>query len=141
MSRRYKLSVNDLKIIENKLFLYRRIDNAIAVRKQELKIKETHDENVGGSRSGRISNPTHDTVERWLTDTQIINFTNFKKTVDEMLKELDDEMKQIFHYRWVDPNRYTWEEIAEKCFRPERAIYRKRRAILELYDEKSGGFW
>ena len=141
MSRRYKLSQNDLKIIENKLFMYKKIDNAIAVRKQELKIKETRDENFGGGRSGKISNPTHDTVEQWLTDDRIIYHECFRKIVDEVINELDDLNRLIFHYRWIDSNRYTWEEIADKCGIKIRQIYRKRRAILELYDDKSGGFW
>lgn len=139
--RRYVLSQNDLKIIENKLYLYKRIDNAIAVRKQELEVKENHDENIGGGRSNKISKPVEELVMKWQEDPQIQNFNNFRKLVDDMLLELDDVNRLIFHYRWIDSNRYTWEEIADKCELKERQIYRKRRAILELYDEKSGGFW
>jgi RinA family phage transcriptional activator len=139
--RRYVLSQNDLKIIENKLYLYKRIDNAIAVRKQELEVKENHDENTGGGRSSKISKPVEELVMKWQADPQIQNFNNFRKLVDDMLLELDDVNRLIFHYRWVDSNRYTWEEIADKCELKERQVYRKRRAILELYDEKSGGFW
>lgn len=139
--RRYVLSQNDLKIIENKLYLYKRIDNAIAVRKQELEVKENHDENIGGGRSNKISKPVEELVMKWQEDPQIQNFNNFRKLVDDMLLELDDVNRLIFHYRWVDSNRYTWEEIADKCELKERQVYRKRRAILELYDEKSGGFW
>ncbi|WDA68330.1 DUF722 domain-containing protein [Lactococcus lactis] len=139
--RRYVLSQNDLKIIENKLYLYKRIDNAIAVRKQELEVKENHDENIGGGRSNKISKPVEELVMKWQEDPQIQNFNNFRKLVDDMLLELDDVNRLIFHYRWIDSNRYTWEEIADKCELKERQVYRKRRAILELYDEKSGGFW
>ncbi|HCS86708.1 MULTISPECIES: DUF722 domain-containing protein [Lactococcus] len=141
MSRRYTLSQNDLKMIENKLFMYKRIDNAIAVRKQELKIKENRDENFGGGRSNKISKPVEELVMKWDADPQIQNFNNFRNLVDEMLTELDDLNQLIFHYRWIDSNRYTWEEIADKCKLTERQIYRKRRAILELYDDKTGGFW
>lgn len=141
MAKGYKLSQNDLKMIENKLFLYKRIDNAIAVRKQELKIKENRDENFGGGRSNKISKPVEELVMKWDADLQIQNFNNFRNLVDEMLTELDDLMREIFHYRWIDSNRYTWEEIAEKCFISERTVRRKRRVILELYDEKSGGIW
>lgn len=139
--RRYVLSQNDLKIIENKLYLYKRIDNAIAVRKQELEVKENHDENIGGGRTNKISKPVEELVMKWQEDAQIQNFNNFRKLVDDMLLELDDVNRLIFHYRWIDSNRYTWEEIADKCELKERQVYRKRRAILELYDEKSGGFW
>lgn len=141
MSRRYTLSQNDLKMIENKLFMYKRIDNAIAVRKQELKIKENRDDNFGGGRSNKISKPVEELVMKWDADPQIQNFNNFRNLVDEMLTELDDKTKLIFHYRWIDSNLYTWEEITELVELTERQIYRKRRAILELYDKKSGGFW
>ena len=141
MSRRYSLSQSDMKIIENKLYLYKRIDNAIAVRKRELEVKQNHDENIGGGRSSIISKPVESIVMKWDADIQLQNFNNFRKIVEDMLEELDEKMKLIFHYRWIDPNHYTWEEIAELCDIQERQIYRKRRAILELYDEKSGGFW
>ena len=70
MSRRYTLSQNDLKMIENKLFMYKRIDNAIAVRKQELKIKENRDENFGGGHSNKISKPVEELVMKWDADPQ-----------------------------------------------------------------------
>ena len=141
MAKGYKLSQNDLKMIQNKLFMYKRIDNAIAIRKQELKMKENRDENFGGGRSNKISKPVEELVMKWDADPQIQNFNNFRNLVDEMLTELDDLNRLIFHYRWIDSNRYTWEEIAEKCFISERTVRRKRRVILELYDEKSGGIW
>ncbi|QSE76327.1 transcriptional regulator [Lactococcus taiwanensis] len=141
MSRRYRLSKQDMKSISKKLYLYREVDKAIAIRKQELMIREQHDENIGGGRSSKISNPTHDIVEKWMMDDQIIYIENFRKRVDELINKLDDASKLLFHYQWIDTNYYTEDELAKLCLMSDRTVRRKKRAILEMYDDACGGFW
>lgn len=141
MSKRYSLSVQDMKTISKKLYLYREVDKAIAIRKQELMVSKNHDDNIGGGRSSIISNPTHDTVERWMMDDQINYIENFRKRVDKLINDLDDISKMLFHYQWVDANYYTEEELAKLCFISDRTVRRKKRAILERYDDLCGGFW
>lgn len=141
MSRRYSLSVQDMKTISKKLYLYREVDKAIAIRKQELMMSKHHDDNVGGGRSSKISNPTHDIVEKWMMDEQIIYIENFRKRVDNLISKLDDTSKILFHYQWVDTNYYTEEELGKLCFMSDRTVRRKKRAILEMYDDDCGGFW
>lgn len=141
MSRRYRLSKQDMKSISKKLYLYREVDKAIAIRKQELMMREQHDENIGGGRSSKISNPTHDIVEKWMMDDQIMYIENFRKRVDELINKLDDASKLLFHYQWVDTNYYTEDELAKLCLISDRTVRRKKRAILEMYDDACGGFW
>lgn len=141
MSRRYTLTRQDMKVISRKLYLYREIDNAIAVRKRELEVKKSYDNNIGGGKSNKISKPVEELVMKWDADPQIQNFNNFRKIVEDLMKSLDDISKEVFHYQWIDDNYYTEEEIAKKCFTTDRTVRRKKRAILEKYDKLCGGFW
>ena len=50
-------------------------------------------------------------------------------------------LKMLFHYQWVDTNYYTEEELGKLCFMSDRTVRRKKRAILEMYDDDCGGFW
>ena len=74
-------------------------------------------------------------------DEQIIYIENFRKRVDNLISKLDDASKILFHYQWVDTNYYTEEELGKLCFMSDRTVRRKKRAILEMYDDDCGGFW
>ena len=142
MSRQYNLTESDLKAIEKKLFRCQRIDSAIQYRKFELEMKIT-DSNVGGSRSNRISKPTEDIVMKWDADSKLQNLYEFKRRISELKKWFsnDEDLNLVFLYRWESEKHYTVSEIAAKCNITERQYFRKRRAILEKYDEISDGFW
>ena len=142
LSRRYNLTESDLKAIEKKLFRYQKIDSAIQYRKYELEMKIT-DSNIGGSRSNKISKPTEDIVMKWDADGKLQSLYEFKRRISELQKWFseDEELNLIFSYRWLSEKHYTVSEIAAKCNITERQYFRKRRAILEKYDEISDGFW
>ena len=143
MSRRYNLTDSDLKAIEKKLFMCQRIDHAIQYRKYELEVKQSHDNNIGGGRSSIISKPVEDMVMKWDADSKLQSLYEFKNRINELQDWFgdDEDMQLVFHYRWLSGKRYTVPEIADKCHITERQYFRKRRAILEKYDEICDGFW
>lgn len=143
MSRRYSLTESDLKAIEKKLFRCQQIDSAIQFRKFELETKSSTDDNVGGGRSSKISKPVEDIVMKWDADGKLQSLYEFKRRIAELQKWFsdDEDLRLVFQYRWLSEKHYTVSEIANKCHITERQYFRKRRAILEKYDELSDGFW
>lgn len=138
------LSRAQLDALDEKLFDYPKINQAIATRKVQLQITHDHDSNIGGSKSTRISKPPEDELlkkeeyeNRLKNDILLKNLYLFRDTVEKMFAELPDELKVIFQIRWIDGGK-TWIEIEHELFYAEKTIYKKRVAILERFAECAG---
>ncbi|MEI3624471.1 transcriptional regulator [Lactococcus lactis subsp. lactis] len=142
MSRRYKLSRRALETLDEKLYNYKDIENAIAVRKVEMEGEKTHYERAGGS-SNRISKPVEDLVISWDEDEALRGMYAFRDQVDKLRRKInqDETMTTIFELRWLSATEPSWEEIGDSLFISRAQIYRKRQILLELFDKCCGGVW
>ena len=130
-----RITETDLNALDNKLLRYSSINREIAMRREELQYPHKEAAKVGG-RSNSISRPTETAVIKFDSDVKLKNLELFKETVETLLKELDEEQKQIFYLRWMNATSifyYTWEEIGEQLHFSRKTIYRKRRVILEKF--------
>lgn len=130
-----RITETDLNALDNKLLRYSSINREIAMRREELQYPHKEVAKVGG-RGNSISRPTETAVIKFDSDVKLRNLELFKETVETLLKELDEEQKQIFHLRWMNATSifyYTWEEIGEQLHFSRKTIYRKRRVILEKF--------
>ncbi len=78
MSRRYRLSRRALETLDEKLYNYKDINKAIAIRKVEMEGEKTYYEKVGGS-SNKISKPVEELVISWDEDEALRGMYAFKE--------------------------------------------------------------
>ncbi|MFJ7915343.1 MULTISPECIES: hypothetical protein [unclassified Lysinibacillus] len=71
-------------------------------------------------------------------DSHLKSLYVFKQAVELTLSELNEESKEIFTAHWMDVNKPSWEEVAEKLYMSVAKVYRKRRVIIEIFDKHSG---
>ena len=119
-----RITETDLNALDNKLLRYSSINREIAMRREELQYPHKEVAKVGG-RSNSISRPTEATVIKFDSDVKLRNLELFKETVETLLKQLDEEQKQIFHLRWMNATSifyYTWEEIGEQLHFSRKTI-------------------
>lgn len=129
------LNSRDLYFLDKELLKYKEVDRDIWIRTAEIMAR--NGEELVGSRSGRISKPTENTVIKLSSDVPLRNLELFKETVETFLKELTSEQREIFELRWGQAE-LEWEEIAGKLFVSDATIYRKRKTILRTYAKFKG---
>lgn len=119
----------ELNALETDLFRYSKIDKRIAERQLELMSKNgiTFWSN---QTNGYLANQER-VVEIWDEDVTLKNLKLFKETVELFIQQLDKEQKLIFDMIWL--RGYRWSEIQVHVHCSKASIYRKRKAILELY--------
>lgn len=135
-----KLTHTQVKAIDEWLKEYKNIERRITLRKFELQENNKRDLNASIKQVNNISNTVESLVLKWDSDPKIKALEHFKNAVIETLKELDEEMKNIFVLRWQSNKRYTWDEIAEKHYISLASVYRRREAIASLFAENIGLF-
>ena len=116
--------------------------------KKQLKFREWEllnpsqevDENIGGSSSGYISNPTERNAIRLLEDKLYQNLKLIVRTVEMMYVELDADTKTIVDMRYWDKENacYEWEEIADKLFISRSKVLRKRNNLIDETAQRIG---
>lgn len=135
-----RLSRDKLNALDEELFEYNKITSIIAHEKLKIQTECELDDNIGGSRSGKISKPTEDLNMRYMNSPVIQRYERMKKEVDRAFKSMTQEQQDIFNVRWLIHDYNTWEIIAGKFFCSRKTIYRKREKILEVYAISKGEF-
>ncbi|MGT2702947.1 transcriptional regulator [Streptococcus parauberis] len=133
-----KLSMSQLKALDELLFEYPSIEHKIAVRKLEVTDIPNEDTNIGGGKANRISKPTENIIERWDSDKRLNSLYAQKEAIESTLDTLDDDLTEIFWLRWSRGSVNSWEEIAQKTCYDRATIYRKRARILEIFADYYG---
>ena len=116
--------------------------------KKQLKFREWEllnpsqelDENIGGSSSGFISNPTERNAIRLLEDKLYQNLRLIIETVDVLYKGLDEDTKTIVDMRYWDEENdcYEWEDIAAKLYISRNKVLRKRNNLIDETAKRIG---
>ena len=134
----FELSKDDLKWLEDKFERYKQLDKEIAIRKEELKIKET-DENIGGGKSNTVSSPVENQVVKEQTDPYIATRLGWKKGIEETFNESSKEVKEVIHAKyWDDKSYLSWTHIGEENYISKTQVYRLRYDVLERFAKKIG---
>lgn len=134
----FELSRNDLWWLEDKFQRYQQYDKEIAIRKEELKMKQT-DENIGGGKSNLPSNPVERQVIKEQSDPYIVNRLKWKKAIEEVYKECTEDEQAILRDKfWSNQSYLTWPEVGEEHYMAKTTIYEVRYSILERFAKKIG---
>lgn len=134
----FELSSSDLKWLEDKFERYQQLDKEIAIRKEELKIKQT-DENIGGGKSNAISSPVENQVVKELSDPYIVTRLTWKECIEQTFEESSEDVQAIIHAKyWGDQSYQSWTAIGDEHYISKTQVYRLRYDVLERFAKKIG---
>lgn len=134
------MSRNDYLIneLDRKFANYPNYNREIAIRKEELKMKEA-DENIGGGKGNIRSNPVEQQVIKELSDPYIVNRQLWKKCIKETLEEQDCDIRKLMELKyWGADSWMGWASFGEKHGYSKPTIYRIRQKVLFSFARKIG---
>lgn len=134
----FELNKDDLKWLEDKFERYTQLDKEIAIRKEELKIREV-DENIGGGKSNTVSSPVEVQVIKEQSDPYIRTRLMWKDGIEKTYCESSIEVQRIIEDKfWGDKNYLSWTAIGEEYYISKTQVYRLRYDVLERFAKKIG---
>lgn len=134
----FELSKNDLGWLEDKFRRYNQLDKEIAIRKEELKMKQP-DENIGGGKTNIPSSPVENKVLKELSDPYILNRQQWKEAIDKVYSKCTTEEQKILKLKfWNNTNYYSWTHVADECHMSKTKIYEVRYSILQRFAKEIG---
>ena len=126
--------------IEQTLLDYNEIDKHIKKRVEELTYPvSVPDDNIGGSSSGRLSNPTERLAVTIMDDMLISNLKHTKYIVDDVLDGLEPKARKVIQLYYIDnPRKYTWIGVALETNYSEKQCRNIRNIVFEKIANKLG---
>lgn len=114
------------------------MDKEIAIRKEELKIKQV-DENIGGGKTNQTSRPVETEVLKSMNDPYIKTRELWKTSIEKVYKESSEEVQKIVCEKyWSDKSYMSWSQIAKENYISKSQVYRLRYDILERFAKEIG---
>ncbi|WP_339262046.1 transcriptional regulator [Lysinibacillus sp. FSL K6-3209] len=116
------------------------------VYKKKLKFREwelLHPQNEQGEMVGGRSNTISDTTAKKATvlanDAYYQNLKRIIKTVEDLYRDLDEDMRTIVDMRYWDKDGcYEWEDIADRLYISRHKVLRKRNILIDKTAERIG---
>lgn len=127
--------------IEQILLDYKYIDQHIEERFKILcyPVVLEEDENIGGSRGSKISNPTQQLAITISDDVFIAHLRRNKLAITKVLKKLDPKAKKVIELYYFDvPRKYTWVGVAKQCNYSEKQCRNIRNYVFEQIAKELG---
>ena len=138
MRNMFELSRDDLVWLEDKFYGYNQLDREVAIRKEELKIKE-EDTNIGGGKTNFAGNPIETQVIKEQSDEFILTRQKWKQSIDSVYLTSSEEVKQIISKKyWSDESYMNWEDIGKIHCMSKSQVYRVRYRVLERFAKLIG---
>lgn len=132
------LSKVDLIVLENIVKRYVKLDLEIAIKKEELKMRE-EDENIGGGKANIVGRPVELQVVREQSCEFIFMRQKWKKYIEETFNEQTPEVQAILRAKfWGEERHLSWEECGQRHGMSKTTIYRVRYFFLLGFAEKTG---
>lgn len=134
------MSRNDYLIneLDRKFANYPNYNREIAIRKEELKMKEA-DENIGGGKGNIRSNPVEQQVIKELSDPYIVNRQLWKKCIRETLEGQSSEIRMLMELKyWGEDSWMDWVSFGKKHGYARTPIYRIRQKVLSDFGRRIG---
>lgn len=132
------LDSNDLKWLEDKFERYHRLDREIAIRKEELKLRED-DQNIGGGKSNVVGNPIESQIIKEQTDPFIMQREAWKKGIKQTLDKQNEDVQAMIQDKFWGENSYMdWTTIGELYKCSQSKTYRIRYKVLEEFAKNIG---
>ncbi|MBM6615616.1 hypothetical protein JTF06_12040 [Desemzia sp. RIT804] len=134
----FELNSTDLKWLEDKFLRYNQLDREIAIRKEELKIKEV-DENIGGGKANIVSSAVENQVIKEMSDPFIMQRESWKTSINRSIKEQNQDVQLLIHEKyWGEMSYMDWETVGECLGYSKSTVYRIRYKVLESFAKHIG---
>ena len=134
-----KLSQAQCKTIEE---YWTNIDDyrkQLKFREWELTENRTVDENIGGGKANRISDPTAAKAATLIQDDRYQNYSKIIHAIEQTYSSVDEDLRTIVNMRYWDKNDvYEWEDIADKLYISRSKVLRKRNLLIDKTAERLG---
>ncbi|WP_078595384.1 DUF722 domain-containing protein [Evansella clarkii] len=128
------------KNMESEWRSYHQTLNEINLLRQEIMnpYQEDQDENVGGGRSGFISNLTERIATRLSTNKQLKYLNEIAGSIEQVYNALPDNYKKLVRLRYWGTKELTWDGIAAELHVSKRQAMRWRDEIIQATIEVMG---
>lgn len=127
-----------IESLEIKFEDYPVYNRQIALRKEELRLREA-DENIGGGRSNTISKYVENQVIKEICDPYIANRELWKKSVIETPHSLDEERRELVKAKYFGEDSWMdWASFGKKHGYSKSTIYRLRQKVLLEFGRRIG---
>lgn len=128
------------KYIERMLYDYNDIEDHIKTRIKQLKNPYIPtDENIGGGKTNKTSDPTARLAVTLADDLLLTNLRHTKNIIEVVLDSLEPKARQVIDLYYIDtPRKYTWDGIAIETSYSKRQCYRIRDEVFEKIAKKLG---
>lgn len=124
--------------LDRKFAHYYEYNKEIAIRKEEMKMREA-DENIGGGKSNIMSNPIESQVIKELSDPYIANRELWKKAIRETLENQSKEIRNLMEKKyWGEDSWMDWVSFGKKHGYAQKSIYRLRQKVLLDFGRRIG---
>lgn len=108
-------------------------------REWELTENRTVDENIGGGKVNRISDPTAAKAAALIQDERYQNYSKIIRAIEQTYATVDEDLRTIVSMRYWDKNDvYEWEDIADKLYISRSKVLRKRNLLIDKTAERLG---
>lgn len=114
-------------------------------REWQLTENKTVDENMGGGKSNRISNPTCDKAVILLGDERYQNLRKTVNAIDHVIRKVSEDKKQqtlreFMEMKYIskDSNYLDWEDVAEELGVPKTKAYKLRNKLIDMTAKELG---
>ena len=134
------LAKNDylMNELDRKFAQYYQYNKEIAIRKEEMKMREA-DENIGGGKSNIMSNPIESQVIKEMSDPYIANRELWKRAIKETLCDQSCEVQELICLKyWGEDSWMDWVSFGRKHGYSKPSIYRLRQKVLLTFARKIG---
>lgn len=118
---------------------YPDLDKHITDREQEILHPDNvyADENIGGGRGSRISNPTAKKAVTIADDKNIQSFKRYRDAIEKVINQSDEITNQIIkEYYFTKPRTKTWEGVAQTVNYSKRHCLTLRDIFFEKLAEE-----
>lgn len=135
-----KLKRGTFQHIESELYAYHdTCEEILRLKNEILHGKGNDDENIGGGRSGNISDPTARTAVLLTSHRRLEQLQNIANAIQTVYDQLPPEKQQLLRIRyWTKPQTLTWDGIANKLNVSRRTALNWRDEVVYAVSYKIG---
>lgn len=135
-----KLTTEESKTIEGYWLNIQQLRDDLKYRMWDLTENKTTDENIGGGKSNRISDPT---AQKAMILADDVRYQFLKKrvdVVDHVYSSLDERMRNFVDARYFcgDANYISWDTVAMKLGIAKQEAFKLRNKLIDETAKKIG---
>lgn len=133
------LSRSEVQTIEKYWIEYEVYKKKLKYREWELLHPHNEQGELVGGRSNTISDTTAKKATVLANDAYYQNLKRIIKTVEDLYRDLDEDMRTIVDMRYWDKDGcYEWEDIADRLYISRHKVLRKRNILIDKTAERIG---